>query len=92
MIRPGGCERSAIGPLDWVFAAEVRGFSGGIMRILIATGVALLLTGGGLPAQGLFTVGAAQQAFVPEKPYHWRGAKTHALVDNGLVSCRFRVS
>lgn len=37
-------------------------------------------TGGGLPAQGLFTVGAAQQAFVPEKPYHWRGAKTHALV------------
>jgi predicted dienelactone hydrolase len=50
------------------------------MRILIATGVALLLTGGGLPAQGLFTVGAAQRAFVPEKPYHWRGAKTHALV------------
>ena len=50
------------------------------MRILIATGVALLLTGGGLPAQGLFKVGAAQRAFVPEKPYNWRGAKTHALV------------
>lgn len=50
------------------------------MRTLIATGVALLLTGVGLPAQGFFRVGAAQRAFVPEKPYNWRGAKTHALV------------
>ena len=91
MIRPGGCERSAIGPLDWFFAAEVPGILGGIMRILIATGVALLLTGGGLPARGLFKVGAAQRAFVPEKALPLARGEDSCARDNGLVSCRFRV-
>lgn len=51
------------------------------MRIAITAVVPLLLfTGERLPAQGLFKVGSAQRAFVPEKPYSWRGAKTHALV------------
>ncbi len=40
----------------------------------------LLLANGRLPAQGLFNVGAAQRAFVPDKPYCWRGAQTHALL------------
>jgi predicted dienelactone hydrolase len=42
--------------------------------------VILLVAGGRLPAQPLFKVGMTQRAFVPEEPYSWRGAKTHALV------------
>src|SRR5260221_5678952 len=43
--------------------------------------VALLLGAAGLaPAQTLFKVGVGQKSFVPDKPYSWRGAKTHALL------------
>jgi predicted dienelactone hydrolase len=50
------------------------------MRIAIAAVALFLFTGERLPAQALFKVGAAQRAFVPDKPYSWRGAKTHALM------------
>jgi predicted dienelactone hydrolase len=41
---------------------------------------ALLFAGQWLHAQTLYKVGVEQRAFVPDKPYNWRGAKTHALV------------
>ena len=51
------------------------------MRVAQAAALAILLFAGiHLPAQALFKVGAAQRAFVPDEPYCWRGAKTHALV------------
>jgi len=40
----------------------------------------LLFAAAGLPAQSPFKVGVAQRSFVPEEPYCWRGAQTHALV------------
>jgi predicted dienelactone hydrolase len=40
----------------------------------------LLVASWRLPAQGLLKVGVAQRSFVPNKPYSWRGAKTHALL------------
>lgn len=33
-----------------------------------------------LPGQKLMKVGIAQRSFVPDAPYSWRGAKTHALL------------
>ena len=40
----------------------------------------LLLANTRLPAQGVFKVGSAQRSVVPDGPYCWRGAKTHALL------------
>jgi len=40
----------------------------------------LLLFAPSLQAQAIFKTGAAQRAFVPEGPYAWRGARTHALI------------
>jgi predicted dienelactone hydrolase len=51
------------------------------MRLVRTTLIAQLLFGGPLlPGQGVFKVGVGQRAFVPDKPYCWRGAKTHALL------------
>ena len=50
------------------------------MRVAKAAAVAILLFAARLPAQAPIKVGTAQRAFVPEEPYCWRGAKTHALL------------
>ena len=51
------------------------------MRIAIWFAVPLLAaTGQPALARPIFKVGVAQRAFLPEGPYHWRGAKTHALL------------
>lgn len=51
------------------------------MRIAEAAVVPLLFFASGrLPAQAFFKVGVAQRSFVPDKPYCWRAAKTHALL------------
>jgi predicted dienelactone hydrolase len=51
------------------------------MRFGRAAMLAVFLVGGPrLSAQGLLKVGVGQRTFTPNKPYCWRGAKTHALV------------
>src|SRR4051812_7666281 len=49
--------------------------SGNNMRLLTA----LVLAAPLLLAQPPLKVGVTQRAFVPARPYVWRGAKTHAL-------------
>jgi len=51
------------------------------MRIAIWFVVSLLAaTGEPALARRIFVVGVAQRTFLPEGPYNWRGAKTHALM------------